>query len=309
MIKSFAFKNATNKVIKLVLWPLCRLYAKRLGDQPADNLYSFLSSIVFFHYHNYWPNLKKPRSFSEKIFYRMLFDRRNILTTLSDKLEARNYVANKAGRQFLIPLIGDFTEPDQIRPELLPDKFILKANHGCGFIRIIKNKSFIDFKEEKRLMKAWLNTNFCLNTSFGQAWAYKNISPRILVEEFLEESGKPPTDFKFLCSSGRVEYILLVYDRFDLHREKHFSRDFVPLDLWNGVEQHPGPFFPPDNLDEMILLAEKLSEGFDFVRIDLYNIMGRIYFGEFTFYPAGGLARFTPREWDFIFGEKWKLEI
>lgn len=237
----------------------------------------------------------------------MLFDRRKILTSLSDKLEARNYVANKVGQEYLVPLIGLFTDPYQIQPKLLPDKFVLKANHGCGFIRIIKNKNLVDFEKEKRLMETWLKTNFCLDAYFGYAWAYKNIIPKILVEEYLEEDGKPPKDYKFYCFSGKVEYILIVYDRFGLPRKKHFYRDFTPIDLWKGTEQYPGPFSPPDNLDQMITLAEQLSAGFDFVRIDLYNIHGKIYFGEFTFYPAGGLARFVPRQWDFIFGEKWNL--
>lgn len=302
-------KRLTGQIIKSIIWPVGRFYAKLLNDKPADRLYSFLSSIVFFYYHNYWPDLNNHKSFSEKIFHRMLHDRRKILTLLSDKLEARNYVANKIGRQYLVPLIGVYSDPEQLQLDLLPAKFVLKANHGCGFVRIIKDKSSIDFNKYKQIMRAWLRTNFCLHRYFGQAWAYKRIPPKIMVEEFLEENGGPPTDYKFYCFSGRVEFILLVYNRFSMHREKHFSRNYIPLDFWNGVEQYPGPFLPPDNLNEMIKLAEILSEGFDFVRIDFYNIKGKIFFGEFTFYPASGLAPFVPREWDFAFGEKWIMDI
>lgn len=239
----------------------------------------------------------------------MLFDRRPILTLLTDKLQVRKVVKDKIGEEHLVPLLWSGSDPEKFPFAALPDKFVIKTNHGCGFTILVNNKQYLDIKATKKKLRAWLNSNFSRNSYLGHAWAYKNILPRIIVEQFLDEDGKPPRDYKFYCFSGRVEYLLITYDRFGYHREKHFTKEFVPLDLWNGLDQFPGPFNLPINYGKMIKIAEKLSVGFDFVRVDLYNIKGKIYFGELTFYPAGGLAPFVPREWDYIFGEKWKYKI
>ena len=299
----------SGRIIKRAFWPVCRSYARLLGDKPADKVYKMLCSLVFYQIHHYRPDFNIPKTFSEKIFSRMLFDRRSILTTLSDKFLVRNYVREKIGEEYLIPLLWTGTNPEEIPFSLLPDKFVIKTNHGSGAIFIANNKYTINQLELKRMLNYWLRKNFCLNSNIGIEWAYKNIPPRILVEQYLDEDGKPPKDYKFFCFSGRVEYLLITYDRFGYHREKHFTKEFVPLDLWNGSDQFPGPFNLPINYDKMIKIAEKLSVGFDFVRVDLYDIKGKIYFGELTFYPAGGLASFVPREWDYIFGEKWKYKI
>jgi len=296
-------------ISKKLYWPICRGCARRLGDNPADKIYTTLCSLAFYQIHHYWPNLRCPRTFSEKIFYRMLFDRRSILTTLSDKLLVRKYVSNKIGEKYLIPLLWTGEKPEEIPFASLPNEFVIKTNHGCGFTIINNGMNYFDPNKALKVINLWLKKNFCLDFYLGHAWAYKNITPRIMIEEYLEEENKPPKDYKFFCFSGRVEYLLIVYDRFGYHREKHFTKEFVPLDLWNGSDQFPGPFSRPINYDEMIRIAEKLSTGFDFVRVDLYNIKGKIYFGELTFYPAAGLAPFVPRSWDYIFGEKWKLQI
>ncbi len=297
-----------NGIIKRVFWPLCRLYARLLGDNPADIIYKKLCSLVFYQIHHYWPDFNIPKTFSEKIFCRMLFDRRSILTTLSDKFLVRNYVRKKIGEEYLIPLLWTGINPEEIPFASLPDKFVIKTNHDSGTIFIAKNKYMINQLELKRMLNYRLRNNFCLNSDIGIEWAYKNIPPRILIEQYIEEDGKPPVDYKFYCFSGSAKYLLIIYDRFGYHREKHFTIDFLPLDFWNGIDQYHGPFNIPINYDEMIKIAEKLSADFDFVRVDLYNIKGKIYFGELSFYPAGGLAPFVPRDWDYIFGEKWKYK-
>ena len=286
----------------------CRYYSQKLGDRPADFTYRSLCSLKFIKEHGYYPRFKKPRSFSEKIWHRMLFDRSPIWTEISDKLKARELVKEKVGENFLPKILWQGERPEEIPFAELPDRFVIKTNHGAGYNVIVTNKKNLEHSRVLRRINDWLNLNFTYATFVGMAWAYKNIKPMIMVEEFLEENGKPPLDYKFFCFSGRVEYLLIVYDRFASHQEKHFTRDFVPLDLWNGADQYPGPFIRPYNLEEMIKVAETLSAGFDFIRVDLYNVNGKIYFGELTCYPAGGLAAFVPRKWDFIFGEKWILE-
>lgn len=238
----------------------------------------------------------------------MLYCRDEKLTIISDKLLVRDYVKDKIGNDILVPILWKGTDPAKIPYDILPKKFVIKTNHGSQYNIIIKDKDYVNKKEIERKLRHWLNINYFFDESRGLTWSYKNINPYILIEEFLEENNKPPKDYKFFCFSGRVEYLLIVYDRFVNHREKHFTRDFIPLDLWNGSEQYPGPFVKPDNLKSMIQIAEKLAADFDFMRVDLYSMQGKIYFSELTCYPSGGWCPFVPRKWDFIFGEKWHLK-
>jgi len=278
------------------------------GNKPANQLTSFLAGLVFLIVHGYVPRFRQPRSFSEKIFNRMLFSRNRKWIVISDKLQVRECIRQRIGNTFLTELIWSGSNPEDIPFEILPQRYVIKMNHGCGYNILIDGKTSMSLNEIKLKLNRWKLENYCQDKNQGLEWSYKNIKPMIMVEEFLEENGKPPLDYKFFCFSGRVEYLLIVYDRFASHQEKHFTRDFVPLDLWNGADQYPGPFIRPYNLEEMIRVAETLSAGFDFIRVDLYNVNGKIYFGELTCYPAGGLAAFVPRKWDFIFGEKWILE-
>jgi hypothetical protein len=215
-------------------------------------------------------------------------------------------VTDRVGDKYLVPVIWTGFDVDEMPFDIFPKKFVIKTNHGCGFNIFVKDKTIIVPSVVKRHIDRILSSSYG-EVAMGIQWGYKNIKPCVLVEEFIEENGKPPLDYKFFCFSGRAEYILITYDRFGSHQEKHFTRDFVPLDLWNGAEQYKGPFIRPKNFDKMLEIADTLSAGMDFIRVDLYNVEGKIYFGEMTVYPAGGLAPFVPREWDFIFGSKWKL--
>ncbi len=286
-----------------------RIYARQSmpGNETADRLMTFCVALNFWIRHRYWPNLKNPRSFSEKVFHRMLSDRDPVWTTISDKLLIREFVSARTDRDYLIPLLWRGDDPEDIPFDKLPLKYIIKTNHGCGYNIIVMDNKQVDRLKAVGLLKTWLDENFGMNTFLGAAWAYKNIRPAVLIEQFLDDKGKPPLDYKFFCFGGRAEYVLMTFDRHSAPYEKHFSRDFVPLDLWNGCRQFPGRIERPRNYEEMVSLAESLAHDFDFIRVDLYNLDGRIYFSELTCYPAGGLARFIPREYDFIFGEKWNL--
>jgi hypothetical protein len=157
-----------------------------------------------------------------------------------------------------------------------------------------------------RQLKRWLSENFGRDRVLGTAWAYKNITPAIMVEEFLEENGNVPLDYKFFCFSGRAEFIQMNFDRFGDAWEKTLDREFMPLDLWQGTRQYEGEISRPNNFAKMIRVAETLSEGLDFIRVDMYNVRDRLYVGELSCYPGGGRIRFIPRKYDFILGEKWK---
>lgn len=286
---------------------MCRAYARHiLGDKPTDIVFRFLCSLDFWKVHSYWPHLKNPRSFEEKLCYRMLFDRDPQWTMLSDKLLVRDYVAGKVGNQYLIPLLWKGDRPEDIPFDELPSKFVIKTNHGCGYNIIVKDKTQIDKAMTIRKLKKWLGKNYCQDKYLGNGWAYKHIRPTVLVESFLEKNGGVPEDYKFFCFSGQAEFLQVSFDRFGDASETILDRSFNPLDLYNGVKLYPGTVKRPDNYEEMLRLADSLALGFDFIRVDIYSVGGRLCFGEFTCYPAGGRAKFIPRKYDFLFGEKWK---
>jgi len=292
---------------KFLYIPICRAYANMLGDNKADSFMCLLYSLHFFIVRGYWPNFNNPQSFEEKLAVRMLFDRDPIWTILSDKARVRDYVASKVDCKYLIPMFWSGNDPDKIPFHKLPSAFVIKATHGCQYNIIVKNKEKLDQKEVKKKLKKWLDENFCKKALLGVSWGYKNIIPTIIVEAFLNNNGDVPIDYKFFCFSGRVEFLQMNFDRFGDPYEKTFDRDFNPLDLWQGEKQYPGEVSKPKNYEEMLSVAEKLSVGFPFIRVDLYNIEGQIFFGELTCYPGGGMVEWIPRKYDYLLGDKWKV--
>ncbi len=298
-----------DKFIEYLYMPICRNYVRYiLNDKPADIVVRSLCVPYFLYLHHYWPRFNPPRSFSEKIFHRMFYNRDPLLTQISDKLCVRDYVAQKVGADYLVPLLWHGNNPEDIPFNNLPKKFALKTNHGCGYNIIVQDKTNLDVDLTKRQLYNWLNKNFCTESFLGLPWAYKNIKPTIIIEALVDDNGKLPLDYKFFCYSGSAEYLLMTFDRFGDLEEKHFDRHYKPLNLWNGAPQHEKKIEKPINYEEMLRLADTLSQDFDFIRVDLYSVGERIYFGELTCYPAGGMARFIPKEYDFVFGEKWNLK-
>lgn len=300
--------NPISKLIKYLYLPICRVYVRRvLEEKPTDALMDFLCSLYFFHVHGYWPNLKKPRSFSEKLFWRMLNDHDPKLTMVSDKYCVRDYVAEKIGQEYLVPLLWQGNNPEDIPFHDLPLKYVIKANHGCMYNVIVSDSTEIDKQLIRLKLKKWLSENFCNKNGFGIAWAYKNIRPTIMIESFLDNDGRVPEDYKFFCFAGKAEYIQVSYDRFGDASERILTRDFKTTEIYNGQKLYTGEVIPPDNYKEMLQIADSLARGFDFIRVDLYSVRGKIYFGELTCYPAGGEAIFVPRKYDYVFGEKWNI--
>lgn len=291
---------------RTIFFKMCQIYSKCLKDRPADMVMHVLCSFYFYYVHRYWPNFSNPKSFSEKIFDRMLSDRSQFLTMLSDKLLVRDYVSSKVGAKYLVPLIWYGERLDNIPFHIFPNTFVIKANHGCSYNIIVKDKCHFQQNAAVIKLEQWLNENFCTDKFLGVAWAYKNIKPMILVEEFLDDGGRVPIDYKFFCYSGKASFIQMNFDRFGDAYEKFFDVDFNPLNLWQGTKQYTGKVIPPKNYQEMIRVAECLADNMDFIRVDLYNVGGCVYFGEMTCYPAGGIVRFIPRAYDFEFGSLWK---
>jgi hypothetical protein len=294
-------------LLRVLYRPICRAYGQYvLGDRPADRCYRNLCSLQFRLVHRYRPDFVHPKSFNEKLWSRMLHDRDPRLTLISDKLQVRDYVAHKAGGQSLIPLLWSGDNPEEIPFGELPMKYVIKTNHGCHYVIVVNDKEQLDQRKTKRQSRRWLGTNFGQDTYLGMAWGYKNIKPTILIESFIEENGKAPVDYKFHCFSGRVEFILVHHDRFEELKMRSVDMNFEPYDFRYDYPIWEGECRRPENFEDMVCLAETLSEEFDFLRVDLYNVGGRIYFGELTPYPGGGFERFFPLARDRILGELWE---
>jgi len=296
-----------NAVAKATYMRFCRIYSRHiLKNKPADAVMRGLTRLHFWRVHGYWPHLRNPRSFEEKVTARMLFDRDPRWTLLSDKLQVRDYVTAKVGTEILIPLLWTGKRSQDIPFETLPKQFVIKANHGCAYNIIVDDKSRFDPVPARSKIDRWLSENFCHDYVLGTAWAYRNIPPRIMVEAFIGENGSPPVDYKFFCFGGKVEMFKMDFDRFTDHSVAFFDRDCRPLEVHEvGLTRFDRIVVFPPKIREMIELAEKLAEGLDFIRVDLYNVGNRIYFGELTCYPGGGNGPWHPESFDFLWGGKW----
>ncbi|MBQ8286695.1 MAG: hypothetical protein IJZ10_10415 [Thermoguttaceae bacterium] len=261
-------------------------------------------SLLYFKHFKKLPNLRKPRTFNEKLQWLKLYDRRDIYTTMVDKHLVKQYVADVIGEEYLIPTLGVWDEPEEIDFDALPEKFVLKWNHDSGSVLICKDKSKLD--------KAAVVENFRRRKShngywYGREWPYKNVKPRVIAEEYMEDSKTAELrDYKFFCFDGAVKAMFVATERQKAGEEVKF--DFFDPDFnWLPIRQgHPNAKTPPEKpekLEEMRLLAEKLSKGIPQLRVDFYEVDGKVYFGELTFSHFAGLVPFEPAEWDRKFGD------
>ena len=254
-------------------------------------------------------NIKNPTTLNEKLQWMKFNYRFPLQSIVSDKLLVRDYVADKIGEEFLIPLIGTWEKFDDIDFEMLPEKFVLKCNHDSGGLVVCTDKRKLNHREARNKIEKSLKSNFFY---IGREYQYRNIKPRIICEQFISDNGKVPTDYKIYCFNGIPDVILVCRDRFskNTHRASYLFFDqnwnFLPLDKGDD-ELGEVDVAKPKNLDKMIEIARKLSEDFLFARIDLYNIDGRIYFGEITLSPNSGFDPDIKYETDLMFGEKLKI--
>lgn len=237
------------------------------------------------------PNLKNPTKFSEKIQWLKLHDHNPIYTTLVDKYRVKEYVSQRIGAEYVIPVIAAWDSPFDINWDCLPNQFVLKTNHDGGGhgIVICKEKSTLSKnKATKELIKSFESSTYLR----GREWPYKNVEKKVFAETFVNDSNGELRDYKFFCFNGKVKCFKIDYNRQIYHQANYYDPQCHLL--MYGETAYP--FNPdadiqiPENINEMINLAEKLAEGLPFVRIDFYNVDGRIYFGEFTFFPAGGMS-------------------
>lgn len=251
-----------------------------------------------------WDNLQ---TYTEKMQWAKLYDKNPLKAVLTDKYLVRDWVEKKIGGVYLIPLLGVWDRFDDIDFSNLPDKFVLKTNHGSGTNLIVKDKSKLNLKRAKRMFDDWMSIDYAFNSNFEMH--YTDIKPKIIAERYIETSTNDLPDYKFLCFGGKPYYCWVDSDRFTNHTRNVYDLEWN-LQSWSQC--HPikeALIEKPENFETMVKLAQKLSDGFSHVRVDFYNIEGSIYFGEMTFTNASGLERIYPDEWDEKLGELWHLEI
>jgi hypothetical protein len=250
-------------------------------------------------------DLQNPVTLNEKLQWVKLYDRRPIMTDLTDKYLVRSYVKDKVGEQYLAPLYGVYESVDELIPHLsdFPDKYILKATHGCRW-NVVVTDSSSPSENDLNNLRNWLSKNYY---DAGREWCYKNIRPRIICEKLIEpvnpEFGL--VEYRILCFHGEPVFVLVILDHFGERYRNFYDLSWrqVPIEIdYSGSGQLSVKLSKPRNLDLMIEMARKLCEGFSFVRVDMYSER-KVLFGEMTFYPGCGFIIFNPEELDTIFGE------
>lgn len=257
-----------------------------------------------------FPNLKSPKDLNEKLIWMEINSDTTQWSNLSDKAQVREFVKSKGFENNLVPLIGVYESCEEIDFNSLPSRFVMKSTNGSEQILIVEDKNLINKTVLSENIKKWMKNPFGLATGESH---YLKIKPRIIIEEYIgEEIGILPTDYKFYCFNGEVDSCLVITDR---NQDQHtYKLNLIDIETWQDI---PGAILPiyhgdidkikkPDRLAEMIKIAQVLSKDFLFVRVDLYNVNHRVFFGEMTFTPSGCRNPCMSKDQLIYFGEKIK---
>ena len=256
-----------------------------------------------------WPNLDNPVTYSEKLQWLKLYDRRPEYTVMVDKYAVKKYVADVIGEEFVIPTLGVWDNPEDIDFDLLPQKFVLKWNHDSGSIVICKDKKSFDCDMAIRKLRRGAKVN---GFWYGREWPYKNVRPVILAEQYIEPRNgtNDLPDYKFFCFNGKVKGLFVATERQNPNEEvkfDFFDADFTPLPIRQGHDHAKILPSKPLYFDIMKDAASKLSLGIPQIRVDFYETDDKVYFGELTLFHFSGMVPFEPEECDNRFGEMISL--
>lgn len=270
-----------------------------------DKLYL---SIIWRLYFHKWLNWRNPQSFNEKIQWLKVYDHNPMYTMLTDKYAVRQYIIDTIGEQYLIPLAGGpWRSFEEIDFNSLPEQFVLKCTHDSGGLIVCPDKSKLDMNVAKKKLDWCLKRNYYWS---GREWPYKDIPPRIIAEQYMQDASSPDLkDYKFLMYGSEYRCSFVCSNRFagsELN-VTFFDPDWNRLPFERKYHADPQELPRPENYEEMIRLSKRLSQGIPFARIDLYEINHKVYFGEITLYPGSGIEEFRPEEWDYRLGQWIKL--
>ena len=254
------------------------------------------------------PDLNNPKTLNEKIQWLKLHDRRDLYTTLADKYAVREWLAKHFGDEYLVPLLYTSTDWRDIKPENIPDiPCVIKSNHASAQWYICRDKSKVNWKHLLRLCRLWLDTNFYYSS---QEWQYKDIPPRIIVEKLLlTHEGKLPNDYKLHFFNGKLGFVYCSIDREGGNFRNMYGPDWQPMYFtWGGHDEKRGPeISPPESFPDMLRIGQEIAKLFRYVRVDFYDVDGKLYYGEITLHHGSGHNKFRPESFDAYFGEMLDL--
>lgn len=285
----------------LILLKLDKMNLIRLSDKKFIE-YRFLSEM------GYKLNLKSPQTFNEKLQWLKLYDRNPEYTKMVDKYEVREYIKEKIGEEYLIPLIGVYDKFDDIDFDKLSNQFVIKCNHDSGGLIICKDKNRLDIETARKKINRSLKTNYYYS---GREWPYKNVKPKILIEKYMEDSNKSDLiDYKLFCFNGIPKIVLVCSERFSSSNmcETWFDMNWKLIDMTVSGHRVDSTISKPKQLKKMVELSKKLSKNIPFIRVDWYEIGDKLYFGELTFYSASGFEKFEPKEWNKKIGDMLSID-
>lgn len=250
-------------------------------------------------------NFKNPTGFNEKLNWIKLYAKDDSYARYVDKIAVRDYVKEKIGEDLSIPLLGKWKKFEEIDFEKLPEKFVLKCSHDSGSVKIITDKSKINEADLKKFFEGRLRIN---PFNAGREFPYKTVVPHIIAEEYMSTlNGDELKTYKFLCFGGEPKVVQVITNQHTDQRFDYFDIDFNPYDFERICPKSDTPIKKSVCFDRMVDICRKLSEGFPFIRVDLYDIDGKIYFSELTFFHDGGFYEFPP-EYERLFGSWIKLK-
>lgn len=255
-------------------------------------------------------NFKNPKTYNEKLNWLKLHDREEIYVKLVDKYDVKKLVSKIIGEEYIIPTIGVWDTFDEINFDNLPEQFVLKCTHDSEGVYIVKNKHKLNINDARRKINRAMKYNFYY---IGREWPYKNIKPRIIAEKYMEDHADGELrDYKFFCFNGVAKMMFIATDR-SIGNTKfdYYDLNYNHLDLMQHYPNSEKVIEKPKNFDKMIQFSEKISKQLNLkhARIDFYEVDGKLYFGEITFYHFSGLQPFKPKEWDKKIGDLLVLDI
>lgn len=276
----------------------------------GNNQYDKISDEEFvkkFYYNafNKELNLENPITFNEKLNWMKINYKNENATICADKYQVRKYLEDKGYGWLLNDLLGVYDNVEDINIDKLPNRFVLKGTHGSGWNLIVKDKNKVRWTPWKLVMKSWLKQNFYY---YGREWVYKNMKPRIICEKYLEDNNGELLDYKIYCFNGQPKFIQVDVDRFTNHTANYYDTEWNTMPFQYDDENSGRIIDKPKNLNEMVEVSKNLSREFPHVRVDFYEVNGKLYFGELTFFTASATGRFQPEEYDEIIGSWLKLE-
>lgn len=276
---------------------LIKLYCRYAGGNPNISDREFVSSLFRISF-GYKPDLDNPITFNEHIAAIKISEKAYGLSAYADKYAVRKYVAETVGGQYLNPCIGVYNNANEISFERLPKAFAMKCTHASGYNIIVTDREKLNREEAVGQLNKWLNQNYYY---VGRERNYKNIPPAVMIDSYIDFKGKL-NEYKIFCFHGKAEFIDVNLFTDSDRNIAVYSRDWKYIPVTMGYKNCGDCIKKPDNLEEMISVAESLASPFDFVRVDLYNNGGKILFSELTFTPGGGLVKFSPAVYDKEFG-------